>query len=256
MPKVRIQGHDRFARDAPSLPQSGLPILSGLALAPSSASAGRVILVSAHVVNLADPDEFQNTMRGMLRDRIGEPNSNGNGHSPESHWHHRADELAGWTERRMVNRRDISGGYYIGDDGKVCLTTSHDSLTRPRIIRHYHATTISDVLGQHTTARVLLEPGIEACLSLWGAADIDQHGEGDFSAANESAAMAWHDDLVGLGFHPLLVDSNGKGGFHLRVLFEDPTITQHVRQLCRWLVRDWKSGGSNMSQKFFPSNPR
>jgi hypothetical protein len=179
---------------------------------------------------------------------------NGNGHVA-AYWHNRASELADWTERRMANRRDISGNYYVGTDGKVCLTTSHDSLTRQRIIRHFRATTIDDVLGLHTTARVILEPGVEACLSLWGATDIDQHGDVDYSQANLAAALAWFDDLVGLGFRPLLVDSNGKGGFHLRVLFEDATITQHVRQLIRWTVRDWKARGLEHEPEVFPKQP-
>jgi putative DNA primase/helicase len=180
---------------------------------------------------------------------------NGNGHDPASCWHHRADDLADWTERRMVNRRDMSGGYYLDGDGKVAPFTSKDALTRARIVCHYQATCEAAVLGLHTTSRIIHEPGVESCVSFWGAADIDQHGEVDFSEANRAAAIAWFDVLADLGFHPLLTDSNGKGGFHLRVLFEDPTVTAHVRQLFRWLVRDWEARGLEHEPEVFPKQP-
>ena len=130
------------------------------------------------------------------------------------------------------------------------------------IVRHYQAKAIGDVLGLDTTARVILDEGrgdqprVESCVSFWDGADIDQHGEADFSQANEAAAIAWFGVLTGLGFHPLLTDSNGKGGFHLRVLFEDPTVTVHVRQLFRWLVRDWQDGASRVLPRCSRSNPR
>jgi P4 family phage/plasmid primase-like protien len=167
-------------------------------------------------------------------------------------WRTRAGELATWTEHRMVNRRDVSGSYYDADDGTVKPTTSHDWLTRERIVRHYQAKDTHDVLGLHTTARVALEKDVVACLSLWDGVDIDQHGPGEFSEANFAAAVAWRDVLAGLGFHPLLTDSNGRGGFHLRVLFDEPVITAHVRQLMRWLTRDWKELGLDGAPEVFP----
>jgi P4 family phage/plasmid primase-like protien len=201
-------------------------------------------------------------IRGLLADEIvaHKPGANGDCRDVAACWRRRAEELADWTERRMVNRRDIHGRYYLGDGGKVNVTTSHETLTRALIVRHYQAKAIGDVLGLHTTARIILDEGnesieqkrIESCVSLWGAGDIDQHGEIDFSRANEAAAIAWYDVLVGLGFHPLLTDSNGKGGFHLRVLFEDPSATSHVRQLFRWLFRDWEARGLEHEPEVFP----
>ena len=77
----------------------------------------------------------------------------------------------------------------------------------------------------------------------------------DFSQANQDAALAWFDVLTGLGFHPLLTDSNGKGGYHLRVVFDEPTLTPHVRQLGRWLVRDWQQRGLDGEPEVFPKQP-
>jgi hypothetical protein len=243
-----------------------LPEVQGLAMDAQASDAagprgGRIL--SAHIADLADPDEFKDALRETLG--LGKPSTNGNGtHHGTSDvaacWHPRAEELADWTERRAVNRRDISGGYYLNADGKVSVTTSHDSLTSARIIRHYKATSISDVLGLHTTALIIWDEGnasigqkrVESCLSLWGGGDIDQHGDADSSQANEAAAIAWYRALVDLGFHPLLTDSNGKGGFHLRVFLEDPTITANVRQLFRWLMRDWQERGLDGEPEIFP----
>ena len=57
-------------------------------------------------------------------------------------------------------------------------------------------------------------------------------------------------------FIPYSTDSNGKGGFHLRVPFEEPTITAHV-QLIRWLTRGLgKAGTRGKRPRCFRSNTR
>ena len=206
--------------------------------------------MSLHIVPGCDPDRLTEAMRHTLG--LGQPSTNGTGHNPAACWRRRADELADWTIPRKVNRYDVSGGYYLDADGEIQPVTSHDELTRQRIIRHYRAKSVGDVLGLHTTVRVVLEKDIEPCLSLWGATDIDQHGELDFSQANLAAALAWYDKLVSLGFRPLLTDSNGKGGYHLRVMFDEPMLTPQVRQLFRWLVQDWQERGLDGEPEVFP----
>jgi hypothetical protein len=207
--------------------------------------------MSVRVASDCDPDGIKNAAGESpeLSTPSVSCNSNCNGISS---WRRRAEELADWTQRRMVNRRDVSGAYYLDENDRVKVTTSRVFLTRNRIIRHFRAKSIADVLGLHTTARVILEQGAQPCLSLWLAVDIDQHGDGDFSHANLQAALGWRDVLISLGFHPLLTDSNGKGGFHLRVFLQGPTLTLHVRQLGRWLVRDWQERGLNAQPEVFP----
>ncbi|MEM1012373.1 MAG: hypothetical protein AAGI46_09145 [Planctomycetota bacterium] len=49
--------------------------------------------------------------------------------------------------------------------------------------------------------------------------DIDAHGDDDDADANQRAAIACADAMAAEGWRPLLVDSNGKGGFHVWVIF-------------------------------------
>src|SRR5262249_41078247 len=137
-----------------------------------------------------------------------------------AYWHARADELATWAWERLVNRRDVWGGYYRTRDGTGEWVTQQ--MTCPRkadrgqllltlavLIQHFRANRTRDVVGLHTTS--------PESTSRWGAVDIDRHGEaGNDPAANLAAALAWYERLRGLGFTPLLADSNGAGGYHLR----------------------------------------
>ena len=99
----------------------------------------------------------------------------------------------------MVNRRDIHGAPSQADDGSIAPTTSHDRLTRKRIICHYEAKDFDGVLGLHTTVRTTLEKDVVACFSLWGGVDISQHGAGEFSDVNLAAAIAWRNVADRLG---------------------------------------------------------
>src|SRR5262249_43086264 len=125
-------------------------------------------------------------------------------------WHARAGELADWTSARLANRADSWGGYY--HDGQV---TRRGSLSRPLLVRHYRAPYASDIIGLHTSDAGNRSKG--------GALDIDQHGDDPVRAeANLHAASYWYAELVRRGFRPLLTSSNGKGGFHLRLLLAEP----------------------------------
>src|SRR5262245_10395259 len=117
-------------------------------------------------------------------------------------WGAHAPELARWTCRLLVNRRDVHGRYWAGgpftaprkDRRGLVLLTEAD------VVRHFRATCRADVLGLHTTS-----PDNR---SRWGLLDIDQHGEdGRRAEANLRAALAWYAQLVRLGSTPLLTTS-------------------------------------------------
>jgi hypothetical protein len=193
---------------------------------------------------------------------------NGDAKGDANAWAEHADKLATWAWR-FVNRTDVWGGYralhergkrYVRADGTPA-TLGHVTtrplpsvrgsvrLTRDVLVAHFRATAPEHVVGLHTTS--------PDNLSLWGAVEVDWHGEGGNSAqANLTAALAWYDELIRLGFRPLLTDSNGKGGYHLRVLFQEPVATPIIFTFLRWLTRDHASHGLTAAPETFPKQPR
>jgi hypothetical protein len=160
-----------------------------------------------------------------------------------------ATDLAHWAWECLVNRRDVWGAYWQldrrekgkswtapakRDRGKVLLT--------PAILaRHFRGDRPEHVIGLHTTS--------PENTSRWGAVEVDWHGPtSTHPAVNLAAALAWYDRLRRLGFAALLTDSNGAGGYHLRVLFAESVPTPIVFAFLRWLTADHARHG-------FPSQP-
>jgi len=176
-------------------------------------------------------------------------------------WRDRADELAQWAMERLVNRTDIWGRYlaknYRGDDQKNKAITAPFSRERGKIflqesslVKHFRAKHGGGILGLHSASK--------DGTSSWFAIDIDLHDDDDLSVTKEGnfvAAMAWHQRLVEMGFDPLLSDSNGKGGYHLLVVFQRPMATKTVHQFCRRLIADYERLGLDREPDIFPSSP-
>jgi hypothetical protein len=177
-------------------------------------------------------------------------------------WHSRTSELADWTLCRLVNRSDCWGEYrpledigkeYTSRDGTKhklgAITTRWGQLSPARICRHYRATGRRDILGLHAASA--------ENLCKWGALDIDAHGEVSAAQveANWRAALHWYDELVRLEFCPLLISSNGKGGFHLRVLLAEPIDAARVYHFLRRLTADYRRVGLDARPEQFPKQP-
>jgi hypothetical protein len=161
-----------------------------------------------------------------------------------------SEQLLEWVVRYLINRRDAYGGYYR-KDGLVCPKTHKSSLTRDKIIGHFRATCPNEVIGLHAAALVG-----DACLSRWVLVDIDRHADEDDPVANWRAAWSWRQRSAGLGFQPLLLDSNGRGGFHLWLIFDRPIPTQDAYRFGKWLVRDWDRFGLSRPPETFPKSPK
>src|SRR5262249_40890415 len=153
--------------------------------------------------------------------------------------------IATWAWERLTNRTDAWGGYY--PEYKIVKRTTRpakarrgsEQLTVSHLVRHFLGRSVNDLVGLHSTS--------PDNTSRWGALDIDQHAPDDappeqverVQAANWAAALAWYADLCGLGLRPLLMDSTGRGGFHLWVLFRWPQPTPEVYRFLQLLVVDY-----------------
>jgi hypothetical protein len=173
-------------------------------------------------------------------------------------WAARAGDLAHWTWKRLVNRVDVWGAYQplarraergnswtapaIKDRGQRALNPS-------TLVRHFRGRAPEHVIGLHSTS--------PANNSSWGALDIDKHEGGQADPdKNLAAALAWYDKLAALGFIPLLTESNGAGGYHLRVLFDEPVPTPRVFAFLHWLIADHAAFGLTAPPETFPKQAR
>jgi putative DNA primase/helicase len=187
------------------------------------------------------------------------------GRSPMLAWAHAADELAAWVDRLLVNRRDRWGAYTPpdrrgkpyrkadGTEGQVPQSYTapngkwigQDTLSIDLLRRHFRGARPEHVTGVHSTA-----PD-NTCR--WVAIDIDHHDPNALTPqANERAALAWYQKLVGLKFRPLLLDSNGRGGFHLWVMFAATVPAASAFAFVRWVVADHADHGLATRPETFP----
>lgn len=166
-------------------------------------------------------------------------------------WCQRSEELARWALVRLANRTDRCGGYYVNHDEQTKPTTRPDKgpqngfVSRALLTRHFRATATDQIVGLHSLN--------EQSLGKWVAIDVDAHpGRPSDPKANESLALAVFADLVALGFAPLLYESNGRGGYHLVVLFSRHVPGRVLLHLGRWLVRSHATHGLPDRPEVFP----
>jgi hypothetical protein len=176
-------------------------------------------------------------------------------------WSARADELTAWAMARLVNRTDAWGAYRPAEEAGREFTRADGSkgnlgeqrtvkgcLTPSVLVRHFRAGDRAAVVGLHTAGADNRSKG--------GALDIDHHGPGSTADdVNLRAALSWYGRLAMLGFRPLLLDSNGRGGFHLRVLLAEPVPADRLFHFLQSLTRDHKALGFDKAPEQFPKQP-
>jgi hypothetical protein len=170
----------------------------------------------------------------------------------------RAGRLASWTWDRLVNRTDAWGAYRpLEDIGKTFVrkngslrklgsqTTRKGELTLDLLAQHFVGRSRRHIIGLHTASADNQSKG--------GALDVDQHGDDPACAeANPLAALHWYDVLAQKGFRPLLTTSDGKGGYHLRVLLAQPIDAGRVRHFLDALTADHHTVGLEKRPEVFP----
>lgn len=163
----------------------------------------------------------------------------------------RSGELADWTLANLINRTDVWGSYlcyFDGSIGPITLPTKklrgERNLSREDLVRHYEATGGSDIVGLHS--------GSPANTARWMAVDIDVHA--DIDASERMAGTVWAYVLSSYGYRPLLTGSNGKGGMHLRLVFDRPVPLADSYKFAKWLTRNYADWGLDPVETF-PKQP-
>ncbi len=156
----------------------------------------------------------------------------------------------------LQNRTDVHGRYKPPwmrtpdpKTGKVrSAYTAHAVLTDAILVGHFTGLCRGDLVGLHVSSPA------ETCKFAF--IDFDAHGDGDDPEANWKMALAVYFAARGLGFDVLLLDSNGKGGFHLWIVFARPIPMADAWRLGKWLVRDFASFGLPKAPETFPKSRR
>ena len=162
-------------------------------------------------------------------------------------WSRQAERLAQWAMERMVVRPDVYLGYYAKASGEVATAKRDGQVTLGLLKSHFAVVETGSLVGLYTTSLK------DECR--WMVVDLDRH-DGDseeIATRNLEFARLVFDRLVGMGFHPLLIDSNGRGGFHLVTVCGQSIPARHLRSFGRWLVRDWQDFSLASEPEVFPA---
>jgi hypothetical protein len=118
-------------------------------------------------------------------------------------------------------------------------------LTKRVLARHFSTKCDEGIVGLHTTS--------PDNTSLWGGFDIDCHdGDGNTPEATAEAAGWLYHELDSRGFRPLLTDSDGRGGYHLRILFSEPVATPALFSFLNKIADDFDKVGMAKRPEVFP----
>lgn len=158
-------------------------------------------------------------------------------------WRAHAATLAeAWSD--TTNRRDAFVAY--GPDGPRHV---HKSLTLGALRKHFDGT--GPRIGVHST-----NPIGNTCL--WAAPEVDAHGDDvtyDDAAANEAAVLDVAEWLRAEGWRPLIEDTNGAGGFRIRIHFDEPADAARAHAFAR-LICEQLLGAGAMNAEAYPKQPR
>jgi len=172
-------------------------------------------------------------------------------------WIRYAPELAEWALVRLVNRRDVWSQYTIKND-KVSVVMlpikerrklGTDMVTNNKLERHFSGKAPNHLVGMFSIS--------DHATCKWLAIDIDLHDESVANAdeiiqANKDALFAWAEKCRSLGMDPLVMDSNGVGGFHIWVLFDKEYPLADVYDFGEALRSEWEEFGLPRKPEMFP----
>jgi hypothetical protein len=163
-------------------------------------------------------------------------------------WQRYSDKLAEWAMERLVNRRDVWSQYTLknGEVGVVMLPIKErrkagtDMVTMNKLRRHFAGRAVSHLIGLHSIS--------DHSTAKWFAVDIDMHDEtvinaDEIARANWDAAIGWSNRLRSAGLDPILMDSNGVGGYHIWVLLDKEYRLADVFDYADALRSDWEQYG-------------
>lgn len=172
-------------------------------------------------------------------------------------WVRYSDDLAEWAMERLVNRRDVWSQYTLRD-GQIRVVmlpikerraAGTDMVTLNKLQRHFAGKSPAHLIGLHSIS--------DHSTCKWFAIDVDLHDEsvpnaGEIAEANFNACLEWAEQLRSKGMDPLLLDSNGVGGYHVWVFLDKEYPLANVYDFADGIRSNWESLGLPRKPEIFP----
>lgn len=172
-------------------------------------------------------------------------------------WDNYAEDLAEWAMERLVNRRDVWSQYTLsrGEVRVYMLPVPErrklgtDMVTLEKLERHFSGKQVGHLIGLHSIS--------DHSTAKWFAIDVDLHDEKALNADemarnNFSAVMNWCGKLQAAGLDPILMDSNGVGGYHIWTLLDGEYPLADVYDYANSIRSDYASFGLTKKPEIFP----
>ncbi len=153
-----------------------------------------------------------------------------------------AERLAEWAWERMVNRTDR----YVYYSEERMRTTKSARLDLGRVLQHFRASKRSDLISLPSNS----ECGRRHSTAKWSCFDVDCHG-GDDPAKSSVTAHSIKEAIEMMGMNPLMLSSNGAGGFHIYILYNRPIAVHFAWGVCRIVLNQ-----AQTACEFAPHNGR
>jgi hypothetical protein len=172
-------------------------------------------------------------------------------------WASHSEALAEWAMERLVNRRDVWSQYTLRD-GQIRVVmlpikerraAGTDMVTLNKLQRHFAGKSPAHLIGLHSIS--------DHSTCKWFAIDVDLHDEsvpnaGEIAAANFDACIEWAGQLRATGMDPLLLDSNGVGGYHIWVFLDKEYPLADVYDFADEIRSTWNVMGLPRKPEIFP----
>jgi hypothetical protein len=122
-------------------------------------------------------------------------------------------------------------------------------VTFDKLKRHFSGKQPGHLIGLHSIS--------DHATAKWFAVDVDLHDEkainaGELARANFNAALEWSTRLQADGFDPMLMDSNGVGGYHVWTLLDKEYPLADVYDYANELRSDYAEFGLLKKPEIFP----
>jgi hypothetical protein len=172
-------------------------------------------------------------------------------------WDTYSEELAEWAMQRLVNRRDVWSQYTVqrGEVRVYMLPVPErrklgtDMVTLEKLSRHFSGKQVGHLIGLHSIS--------DHSTAKWFAIDVDLHDEKAINADemarnNFTACMTWCGKLQADGLDPILMDSNGVGGYHIWTLLDDEYPLADVYDYANSIRENYAEFGMTKKPEIFP----